>query len=465
MIHSIGMFAVGLVGLGAASACSDASGVADGRRRPDAGGSSAAAARCKTAPPVTDPSLAIAPESLRVDLGAPSFSNPTDVSNPLFPVRNLFRTVLLGGEDGDPFRAETTLLSGTKTFDVNGTPIEALVSQYVAFVDGRLAEVALDYFAQADDGSVWYFGEDVFNYEDGLIADHEGTWLACTDGPPAMIMPANPTVGDVYRPVNVFPFVFEEVTVKSTGVTVDGPRGSVRGAITVEELHLDGEREQKTFAPGYGEFLTRNAVGDFEALALAVPTDALPGLPPEQLETLLGGARGIFDAAQAGNWAGASATLEEMTEAWNDFQEGDVPPLLSEQMADRLAALTQAVDDEAVADARQAAIDVAQAALDLQLRHRTAAETDIDLLDLWARQLVVDAAADDRGAVLADAATLEWMRDRVARDVANADLRLIDAYIGELRAAAHVRDLALLASTAARFQSTLAGTRVTARRR
>jgi hypothetical protein len=91
------------------------------------------------------------------------------------------------------------------------------IHQYVAYSGGRILEVALDWYAQADDGSVWYFGEDVFNYEDGVVADTHGTWLAGRDGPPGMIMPANPAGDQVYRPENIPGLVFEEVTVKSTG--------------------------------------------------------------------------------------------------------------------------------------------------------------------------------------------------------------------------------------------------------
>ena len=60
----------------------------------------------------------------------------------------------------------------------------------VAYLDGRIHEVALDWYAQADDGSAWYFGEDVFNYEDGKVADTEGTWIVGGETPAAMIMPA-----------------------------------------------------------------------------------------------------------------------------------------------------------------------------------------------------------------------------------------------------------------------------------
>jgi hypothetical protein len=200
--------------------------------------------------------LPLAPDESRIDHATPVFSNPTSITNPLFPISELESALLMGTVDDLPFRVEITLLPYTKTIVWNGQQIETLVSQYAAYLDGRILEVAVDWYAQADDGSVWYFGEDVFNYEDGVVADTDGTWIAEKDGPAGMIMPANPQVGDVYRPENIPGLVFEEVTVKATGVTVDGPVGPVPGAIVVTELHQDGTYEDKTFAPGYGEFQT-----------------------------------------------------------------------------------------------------------------------------------------------------------------------------------------------------------------
>ena len=408
--------------------------------------------------------LPTAPESDRVDLATPIFSNPTTVTNPLFPISRLFRVILLGQVEGLPFRAETTLLPDTKTIDLDGKPVETLVSQYAAFLDGRIHEIALDFYAQADNGAAWYFGEDVFNFEDGLIADTEGTWLAGRDGPAAMIMPANPQVGDVWRPENICELVFEEVTAKEIGVTVDGPQGPVQGAIIVQELHMDGALEDKTFAPGYGEFFTGSG-GDIEALALAIPEDALPGLPPKELETLATGGTEVFDAAQAEDWEAASATVEEMTESWNTFKEGQVPPMLETQMNDALDELETAVEGQDQAEARQVALKVLQASLDLQLRHRTAAETDLDLLDLWARQLVVDSEAGDRDGVIGDAATLELIRDRIARDVTLAELRTIDASLSRVRAAAEASDLVRASAAAVGLRSVLAGPRLLMRGR
>ena len=86
--------------------------------------------------------------------------------------------------------------------------------------------------------------------------------------------------------------MFEEVVVKTLDLTVDGPRGPVTGAMVGTENHLlEGNYEDKTFAPGYGEF-TSGVGANLEALALAVPTDAQPGGVPPELEAISQGAHG-----------------------------------------------------------------------------------------------------------------------------------------------------------------------------
>src|SRR5215218_1285962 len=166
--------------------------------------------------PVVPGDIPVAPESERVDLSLPTFSHPTNVTNPLFPVSKQGSVLFVGHVDGKPFRTEVTLLPETRIIEWQGQQIETLVSQYVAYLDGRIEEVAYDLYAQADDGSVWYFGEDVADFEDGAIVTKEGTWIVGKDGPAAMIMPADPKVGDVYRTENIPGIAFEEVTVKSS---------------------------------------------------------------------------------------------------------------------------------------------------------------------------------------------------------------------------------------------------------
>lgn len=398
--------------------------------------------------------LPVATASKRVDLATPTFSAPTEISNPLFPVSKQKSVLLLGQVDGKPFRTEVTLLPETRIIEWQGQQVETLVSQYVAFSDGRILEVAYDYYAQDDDGAVWYFGEDVYNFEDGVIADTHGTWIAGKDGPAAMIMPAEPKVGDVYRPENIPGFVFEEVTVKAVDRTLAGPLGPVEGGLVIEELHMDNTKEHKSFAPGYGEFLTGGG-GDVEALALAVPTDALSGSTPTGLVTLESGAADVFDAAQSGNWTAAQATVRRMTAAWKAAR-AQAPKRLGQQLSSALERLAAEVQARQAPQARQAAIDVARWSLDLQLRHRPVAEIDLARFDLWLAQVQVDAAAGDAAAVNGDFFTLDYVRDRIQHHLGAADRSRLNTELEELSSAVADEELAAAADVARQLREAVA---------
>ena len=437
--------AVLLAGALAAGGCGDERGSAS----PSRGGQETIAQ-----PVVGD--LPVAPDNERIDLASPTFSDPTNVSNPLFPVSKQASVLFLGRVDGKPFRTEVTLLPETRIIEWQGQQVETLVSQYVAYLGGRIHEVAYDFYAQDDSGAVWYFGEDVFNFADGFIADTHGTWIAGRDGPAAMIMPADPQVGDVYRPENIPGFVFEEVTVKSVDQRLDGPLGLVEKGLLVEELHMDGATEGKTFAPGYGEFFTSGG-GDVEALALAVPTDAVSEPPPVDVVALERGATRVFAAAGSRDWNAVQAVVERMTAAWEVVRSGEVPARLEPQLSAALAALADAVARRSAPAARQAAIDVARWSLDLQLRHRPTTEIDLFRFDLWAAQMLVDAAAGDAAAVNGDFFSLDYVRDRIQRSLDPGDLTRLNTELEELSGVVAEADLAAVADSARHLRETLAG--------
>jgi hypothetical protein len=398
--------------------------------------------------------IPVAPKSKRVDLSMPTFSDPTNVTNPLFPVSKQDSVLMVGHVDGKPFRTEVTLLPETRIIEWQGQRIETLVSQYTAYLDGRIQEVAYDLYAQADDGSVWYFGEDVADFEDGAIVTKEGTWLVGKDGPAAMIMPADPKVGDAYRTENTPGIAFEEVTVKAVGKTLNGPLGPVKGGLLAEELHMDGKTEGKTFAPGYGEFYTSDG-SDVEALALAVPTDALPGPLPDELGDLYSGALETFDAAKSRDWNAASGDLNKMNAAWRTYRRGKVPKKVEPRMNEALAALKAAVDARDAEHTPQAAIDVAQWSLDLRLQYRPQTEIDLARLDLWAAQLTLDAAAGEVGSVGGDVFTIGYIRDRILNTLDGADVVRFDSEVQKLQVAVDDDDLLAASEAAERLRETL----------
>lgn len=395
-----------------------------------------------------------APVSDRVDVQRPKFSHPTLITNPLFPISALDSVVLLGEVDGLPFRSETTLIPGPHTVIVDGKPISVVVSQYTAYLDGRIDEVAIDRYAQADDGSVWYLGEDVFDYRSGLVAITEGTWLAGRDGPPAMIMPANPHVGDVFRAENVTGVVFEELTVTAVNRTVNGPNGPVSGAVIMKELHLDGSFSDKVFAPRYGEFDSSHG-GDVEALALATPTDRINAVVPSELRRISTSAWGILENVRLTDWEAAQPTSTRMELLWKELRAKKYPPRVADTLTRSLKTLKGAVTKKSAAAASQAAIDVAQSALDLELLYR--GNVEVDRFNLHAQQLREHATRKDRAGVSGEVAALEWIRDRLTHSVSKAQLAGLDVRLPALRAAATAGNMPAAADQAARAAAQLRG--------
>jgi hypothetical protein len=403
----------------------------------------------------TDQCMPLAPEADRIDLVKPAFGKPTPITNPLHPTSDVKQVIMGGHVDDKPFRTEVTLLPETKPIEWGGKTVDTAVIKYVAYLDGRIHEVALDWYAQADDGSVWYFGEDVFNYEDGKVADTEGTWIASDETPAAMIMPAKPAVGNVYRPENAPGVVFEEVRVEKIDQTVAGPSGDISGAIEVMELHMDGTNEGKVFAPGYGEFSTGTPGGDLEAVSLASPTDSRQGPAPAEFGALSGTVAGIFDAVTTANRDRAEQASTAFGQAWDAALTEGIPPRMKSQMNADIDALKSALGEGDWRASESAALRVFQNELDLRLLYQPVIDVDLARLALWARQLPVDVKAEDPGLVLADVAALDrvWERTRPGLQ----DPAAVDAAMQRLNEAADAEELPAVGGAAAALNQAVAG--------
>lgn len=128
--------------------------------------------------------------------------NTEDFSQPTV-IANKWLALPIGSE----FEYEGETEDGTETIEINITGdtkkvmgVTTLVYRDRVYLDGELIEDTRDYLAQDDEGNIWYFGEDVDNYEDGKISDHNGSWLAGKDGAlPGYWLPADPAVGYEYR--------------------------------------------------------------------------------------------------------------------------------------------------------------------------------------------------------------------------------------------------------------------------
>jgi hypothetical protein len=126
------------------------------------------------------------------------------------------------------------------------------------FLDGELIEDTFDWFAEDEDGNVWYFGEDSREIEDGEVVSTEGSWEAGVNGAmPGIIMLANPKNGMKYQQ-EFAPDIAEDMAiVVNTDKTVEIGLGVFEGCLTTMEFSPlePGHREPKYYHPGTGLIL------------------------------------------------------------------------------------------------------------------------------------------------------------------------------------------------------------------
>ena len=195
---------------------------------------------------------------------APTFSHPRDIYNPFVPMSYIKQDVLEGREGPKTVRVERTAKPDLhKTFTIGQQTVEALVIEDREWENGELSEVAVDYFAQADDGTVFYLGEDVDEYEGGKLKGHDGSWLLGKDTKiPGVILPAHPKVGDKFKTEDVSKDINEKDEVTSITETVVTPAGTYHDCVKVKEMLADGKVEYKYYSAGVGVVREQPADGD-----------------------------------------------------------------------------------------------------------------------------------------------------------------------------------------------------------
>lgn len=119
----------------------------------------------------------------------------------------------------------------------------------------RLIEDTEDWFAQDNDGNVWYFGEATAECRDGTITTRAGEWQAGVDGAqPGIVMLAAPRVGDYYRQEFYRGRAEDVARVRELGATVAHEGTTYQAVIVTEDFTAlePGQLEHKMYAPDVG---------------------------------------------------------------------------------------------------------------------------------------------------------------------------------------------------------------------
>jgi len=216
-----------------------------------------------TAQPTADARPPASNRPAAVETIAPAdFKAPVD--NPFFPLHSL-DVMVLEGEERDPdtgevieLRVESTVLPETDVL----AGVEVTVVEVKDFENGELLESTRDYYAQRSDGTVYYLGERVDDYQGGQIVGHGGQWLAGEGGHlPGIFMPANPALADEFEQERAPGVAEDRSKVIAVDQTVKTPAGAFTGCIKTEDFDpLGDSTEYKYYCPDVG--LIREEWGD-----------------------------------------------------------------------------------------------------------------------------------------------------------------------------------------------------------
>ncbi len=197
-----------------------------------------------------------------------------DAYHPLWSLVPGTQLAYAGIEDGEEIEQIITVLD--ETFTVIG--VETRVVEERGIEDGELVEVSRNYFAICEEtNDVYYFGEDVDDYENGEIVGHESAWLSGVDGAtPGILVPGTALLGSRFFQ-EVAPGLAEDrVEVVSLSATVETPLGTFENALELfETTPLEpGVEDTKFFFPGVGlikdgplDLVSAVPEIDFEAIA------------------------------------------------------------------------------------------------------------------------------------------------------------------------------------------------------
>lgn len=182
------------------------------------------------------------------DFSADKNSLTSTGKNPYFILQPGYQIVF---EDDDE-KLVKTVLNEKKIID----GVECRVVEERETKNGKLVELSRNYYAiSIRTNSVYYFGEDVDEYEEGKIIGHKGSWMSGKDGARfGLMMPGVLLLkGRFYQ--EVAPKIAEDrAEIVSLGISIKTPAGEFMNCAKFEETTPlePNTKEFKVYAPDVG---------------------------------------------------------------------------------------------------------------------------------------------------------------------------------------------------------------------
>lgn len=165
--------------------------------------------------------------------------------------------------DGSGEELRVVVTATTETREIaNG--VVARVVRDTVYSGDEIVEDTFDWYAQHDDGTVWYLGEDTAEFEDGEIATTEGSFEAGVDGAQAgVLLPGDPEPGQSYRQEYLAGEAEDVGEVLRVGERAEAPYGAFDDVLVTRDTNaLEPEVvEYKFYARDVGPLLALDVAG------------------------------------------------------------------------------------------------------------------------------------------------------------------------------------------------------------
>jgi hypothetical protein len=179
--------------------------------------------------------------------------------NQYFILEPGFQLILEGQERGVVSQLYVTVLNETRAIE----KVETRIVEEKEFANGILKENSRNYFAFCQQNSgIYYFGEDVDNYKNGIITNHEGSWNALGQNKAGLVMPGLVLLGARYYQEIAPGVAMDRAEIVSISETQQTSAGNFKNCLmTLETTALNpNEKEYKIYAPGIGLIKDENMI-------------------------------------------------------------------------------------------------------------------------------------------------------------------------------------------------------------
>ena len=148
-------------------------------------------------PEETTPTLnpTVDPEFALPDFDAAKFDNPTEITNKWFPMTPGTQYVLEGFTQDSGRQIPHSIIFTVTDLTKEIMEVRTVVAYILDYSDGELVEAEIAFYAQDNDGNVWFMGEYPEVYELGEIVEAPA-WIPGLKGAKAgIVMKADPQLG------------------------------------------------------------------------------------------------------------------------------------------------------------------------------------------------------------------------------------------------------------------------------